>query len=216
MLEPVKRPYHSPLREESARRTRAQIRVAAARLFVQQGYTATTIRQVAQVSGVAERTVYAAYPGKFELFHDVLDVATAGDELPVPVADRPEFLAALEERDGRRAIEMFAGYGAALLDRAAALILTMTESAGADEDMRRLSEGAARVNATNFATFAQALVDHGALRPGLGAAEAADVLFALGSPHVHQLLRRDRGWTTQRYRAWLEDTLDRTLLRADG
>lgn len=216
MAEVVKRSYHSPLREESARRTRAQIRDAAAQLFVEQGFVATTMRQVAGASGVGERTVYATYPSKAALFHDVLDVATAGDDLPVPVAERPEFVAALAQRDGRVALELVVEYGSTLLDRAGALIMTLIQSAAVDEDMRRLSEMAERVNAANFAGFAQALAEHGALRDGLDMGQAADTLIALNSPHVHQLLRRDRGWTAERYRTWLVDTLDRTLLRSHG
>ena len=52
---PVKRPYRSPLREQAARRTRTQIRDAAARLFVQQGYALTTMHQIADNAEVSDR-----------------------------------------------------------------------------------------------------------------------------------------------------------------
>ena len=79
MGEPVKRPYRSPLREQAARRTRTQIRDAAARLFVQQGYALTTMRQIADNAEVSERTAYLALPSKLDLFMEVIGVATAGD-----------------------------------------------------------------------------------------------------------------------------------------
>ena len=41
---------------------------------------------------------------------------------------------------------------------------------------------------------------------------AADIRYALGSPHLHQLLRRHRGWTVEQYRAWLENACARELL----
>jgi hypothetical protein len=50
------------------------------------------------------------------------------------------------------------------------------------------------------------------LRDGLDAATVADVLFALGSPRIHQLLRRHRGWTVDRYGAWLDNAMARELL----
>jgi hypothetical protein len=48
--------------------------------------------------------------------------------------------------------------------------------------------------------------------PALDAVTAADILYALGSPHLHQLLRRRRSWTVEQYRAWLENAMVRELL----
>ncbi|HXY45814.1 MAG TPA: helix-turn-helix domain-containing protein, partial [Acidimicrobiales bacterium] len=72
----VKRPYRSPLREQAARRTRTQIRDAAARLFVQQGYARTTMRQISEEAQVSERTTYLVFPSKLELLLEVIGVAT--------------------------------------------------------------------------------------------------------------------------------------------
>jgi AcrR family transcriptional regulator len=212
MSRPVKRPYRSSLREEAARHTRVRIRESAARLFVEQGFVATTMKQVAAAAGVAERTVYAAFPSKADLFNEVLGVATVGDDLPVPVADRPEFRAALAERDGYRALALVVDYGTALLERAGPLIMTTIGSAGADPDMRRIADEGVAATAANLGAFARALADRSSLRPGLDVRQATDVLLALSSPHVHQLLRHDRGWTVELYRDWLLDTLARTLL----
>jgi hypothetical protein len=134
----------------------------------------------------------------------------------VPVADRAEFRAAFDERDGRRALTLVVDYGTALLERAGPLIVTSIESAGADPDMRRIANQGAHATAVNLGAFARALADHGALRPGLDARQAADVLLVLSSPHVHHLLRHDRGWSVERYRDWLLDTLTSTLLPDAG
>lgn len=209
----VKRTYQSPLRQETARNTRARIRDAAAALFVTQGYAATTMRQVAGAAGVAERTVYAAFASKADLFGEVVGVTLAGDDLPVPIAERPEFREALAERDPRRALALLVDYATALLERAGPLIMVGVRSSGADPDMRRFDEQGAQATAANAAAMAQALAGHHALRSDLDVQHAADVLFVLGSPHVHQLLRHTRGWTVEQYRQWLLDTLTRTLLR---
>src|SRR5476649_1619024 len=105
MDEPVKRPYRSPLREEAARRTRARIRDAAARLFVRQGYAVTTMREIADEAEVSERTTYLVFPTKLDLLLEVIGVSTRGDDQPLPLAQRPEFQSALGERDGKRALE---------------------------------------------------------------------------------------------------------------
>lgn len=42
---------------------------------------------------------------------------------------------------------------------------------------------------------------------------AADTMYALVSPHVHQLLRRHCGRGLPKYLSWLEDTIANQLLR---
>lgn len=89
MSQHAKRAYSSPLREEAARRTRATIVDAAARLFVDRGYVSTTVRQIAEAAGVAVRTVFTAFPGgKSELFREALDAAVAGGSAVAAGEDR--------------------------------------------------------------------------------------------------------------------------------
>jgi hypothetical protein len=128
----------------------------------------------------------------------------------VAVADRPEFEAALAERDPRRAIALFAKYSAAILERAAPLIMVAVESAGADAAMRRFSDAGAAAMRTNTAVFVASLDDHDMLA-GRGD-ELSPAVFALASPHMHQQLRRHDGWSQEQYERWLEAMLTRLLL----
>ena len=208
----VKRTYQSPLRQETARATRTRIRTAAAELFITHGYTATTMRQIAKAAGVAERTVYATFASKAELFGEVVGVTLVGDDLPVAVADRPQFREAIEAQDPRRALTLLVDYATTLLERAGPLIMAAVHSSGADADMRRFDAEGAKATAANAHTMAQALTRLDALRAGVDVQRTADVLFTLSSPHVHHLLRQSCGWTVQQYRDWLLDTLARTLL----
>ena len=58
-----------------------------------------------------------------------------------------------------------------------------------------------------------AIVTEGApLRPGLAAATAADILFAIGSPETWRLLVVDRSWPPDQFETWYADTLARLLL----
>ena len=211
--EAVKRTYRSSRRADSARQTRELIRQAAASLFVDQGVAATTMRQVAERAGVAERTVYTAFATKTALFNEVIDIATVGDELPIAVADRVEFTATMAEHDPARAVRQFVDFGVALLERAGDLIIAAIESSGADPDMREWSDRGKAATSANLYRVAKAWKRNGLLRDGLDARRAADMLFALGSPQVHHMLRRDQGWTVNRYREWLVDTITTTMLR---
>ena len=60
--------------------------------------------------------------------------------------------------------------------------------------------------------FVSWLAANGPLRGGLSVEDAAAIVWTLAGPDAHRLLRAERGWTAERYAAWLEETLARTLL----
>jgi AcrR family transcriptional regulator len=205
--ESAKRSYSSPLRAESARRTRLLVRDAAARLFVDRGYVSTTVRNVAEAAGVSTRTVFTAFPGgKAELFHEALHTAIEGDtaatHTPAP-------------RDGdpvERILDQMVGFSTDVLERAGTLMTTSIESSGADDDMRRFADEGARASAENAMTLAEGLAAHELLRPEISVQRAADVLFTVVSPQVYSMLRRQCGWDVVEYRNWVKATIRASLL----
>jgi AcrR family transcriptional regulator len=208
----ARRSYRSPLRAAAAARTRAQIRDAGARLFIEKGYVTTTVRDIADAAGVAVRTVFSSFPGgKLQVFHDALNVAIAGDEEPVAIADRDEVRASLTSPD--RIVDALVELGSTIQDRAGRLIMTMIESSGADEDMQRLAAEGEAANTANMRAVAEALDRFGLLRESVDVDRATDILVALCSPHVHHILRQSRGWSASDYRSWLTETINQTVVR---
>jgi AcrR family transcriptional regulator len=207
----VKRAYRSSVRDAQAAATRAALREAAARLFVDQGYVATSIRQVAQAAGVAERTVYLAFPSKAALFQHTLNVAIVGDEGQRSVGDRMAD-EVLTLQDPHAVLAVTLDQAADLLDRAGDLIMVSVEAAGSDPDMRAAAEAGSRATHAHYLALTEHLDRLGALAPGMTPSAAADVLYALGSPHLHHLLRRNRRWSKRAYREWLHSTLSAQLL----
>jgi AcrR family transcriptional regulator len=65
-------------REARQEKKKAQIRDAARRLFLERGYTATSMDAVTVEAGVSKQTVYVYYPSKRALFADVLEHASVG------------------------------------------------------------------------------------------------------------------------------------------
>ncbi len=57
-------------REANKQATRAALRTAAKQLFAGQGYEQTTIRDIAQLANVTERTFYRYFDGKEDLVAD--------------------------------------------------------------------------------------------------------------------------------------------------
>jgi AcrR family transcriptional regulator len=211
--ETVKRPYRMRQRAERAAATRARVREAAQALFVEQGFTATTMRAIAAHAGVGERTLYDAFATKAALFEHVAAVAIAGDEAAVPVAERPAFQGVLAEREPDRAVALFAEYVTELLERAGPVIMVAVESAGADPAMREFNDRGAAATRANTAAFVTRLAE----RIPLGDTDKASAtVFALTSPHVHHLLRVHSGLSPNDYRRWLEDALAALLLSGTG
>ena len=109
---PAKRAYDSSRRreraEEERRATRRRVVAAAHALFVERGYVATTMADIAAEAGVALQSVYKAGTSKAELLNMVVDYAVAGDDQHVYVAARPQFEAIAEESDPRRQVAMIA------------------------------------------------------------------------------------------------------------
>ncbi|WP_161962324.1 TetR/AcrR family transcriptional regulator [Nocardioides speluncae] len=210
MRKDAKRRYHSPLRERKAAATKAAICDAAARLFVQDGYLLTSMRAVAAEAGVGERTVYAAFPTKRDLFVHCLWVATRVDDVDAATqllrrtsdADEPtEVLAAAVD------------FGYDLMDRAGALIYAIVEAAASDPDLAALHVTGRDRMLESLREVTKRLDELDALADGVSPQEAADILYVLMSSHVRHLLVEHRGWTTDRYREFLHNVAASQILR---
>src|SRR5262252_2651596 len=208
------RRYTSSLRREQAAATRARIVRAAAELFAAQGYTQTSIEQIAQRAGVARPTVYTAFTGKPALLKEAVDLLLAGDDAPVPVRDRPWFQELLNQRDPRRMLEVEARNDRMINERIAALHEAMRNAAATDDDIAGLHATIKQHRHTGARVVAQALAALGPLRDDLDLGAATDVLWLLKDPALYTALVRDRQWPADRYQAWLARTMQATLLPA--
>src|SRR5207245_9293546 len=72
------RRYDSTRRRAQAAQTRQDILQAAQLLFLEGGYTGTTINDVSAAARVAVETIYRGFGGKAALFKGVMEAAIAG------------------------------------------------------------------------------------------------------------------------------------------
>ena len=107
-MEPVKtkRRYDSPRRREQAAATRTAILEAAQRLFEHHGYTATTMAAIAAEAGVSLKTVYVAFATKAGVLRGLWHLLLRGDQLDVPVGERPWYREVLDEPDPARQLRL--------------------------------------------------------------------------------------------------------------
>src|SRR5215211_3565821 len=210
---PGRRPYSSALRDQQAGLTRRRVLDAALELFLAEGYLGTTIEAVARRAEVSTQTVYNAVGGKAALLRAVYDVTLAGDDQPVPIAERPAFQAMLAETDGRRCLARYAALGRELWERAGPLVLRLlSQAAAGDADLRAFADTVERQRAAGTAMVAAHVAERFGLRPGLTMQEAGDVLWALTAPEVLERLVVRRGWRLDRAEAWLAEAMADALL----
>lgn len=211
-IHPPTHVYRSPRREASARETRETILAAARSLFVEQGYVATTIEQIAERAGVAKPTVFASVGTKRAVLKQLRDLAVAGDDLPIPVAQRPWYREALDEPDPQRALRLHARNMVRMHQRYADLHDVLRAGAGADQELRELWNASERERRVGAGYVIDALTAKGRLKAGLDRDTAVDLLWALTSSETFQRLVGSRGWSAERYEAWLADTFVDQLL----
>ena len=216
MRAPVKRRrYDSPRRREQARETRRTILEAARALFVERGYGPATIGAVAERAGVAPETVYAAFGNKRSLLAEVVDVAIAGDDAPVPILERPWVREMREEPDPRGRLRVLAGNARAMLERSTPILDVLRGAAASDPELGELWRRYKAQRIEGQRVLLGIVTEGTGLRDGLTPEAALDVLFTLGSPETYGLLVSDRGWSPARFEGWYEDALARLLLPLD-
>ena len=207
-MEPVK-----TRKQFAAEETQRVIVEAAARLFLEQGYHATSIGRIATEAGVAVQTIYNAVGSKRDLLSRVLDFAAAGERSPTPV---PQFMReqAEAEPDPRRIIAQLVEFWRSALPRTAPVFRIIREAAAAHSEIAVLERSRAAQRLHNYQHAAQTLADRGALRPGVTIAAAAATIFAMGHPETYRALVLDGNWTDDAWANWLQATLEAALLVA--
>lgn len=195
------RRYVSQQRAASAARTRTNILDAGQALFVENGYSSTTLQQIADRAGVSVQSVHLAGT-KASLMTAILHRAFTGDEEFVSLLQRPEFAAIMNDADTERALGRYvefvvtANARIADLHHAATLAADTDRSIGAElerTELRRLDD-----IHTGSAWFV-----HRGLIADEDVHEFADVLSYVTSPQTYRYFTVDRGWNAERFARWL-------------
>lgn len=214
MVRPVKRPrsYDSSRRQEQARLTRAAILDAARVRFLERGYAATTVGQIAADVGVSVETVYKAFANKVGLLKAMFDVAIVGDDEPVPLQQREMVARIQAEPDGRRKLQIYGTAYAERAQRAVPVQLLVRDAAASDAGARAVLDQLNQERLTGMTAFSNHLHESKVLRKGVRAADALDVLWLFTAPEVYERLVIERGWTTKRFGSWITQQLVAALL----
>ena len=205
-----KRRYNSGRRAEQARQTRAAVVEAAKRLFLRDGFAATTIAAIGAEARVSVETIYKAFGGKPGLVRAICDAALAG-EGPVPAETRSDLMQA-HEPDPRKIIKGWGELTAEVTPRVSPILLLVRAAATADPEMAELGTeiDAARLRRMTRNAHNLAAARH--LRDDITVEQAGEVMWTYSSPELYELLVLRLGWPAERYGAFIADAMIAALL----
>lgn len=173
-------------------------------------YARTTVSDIAVETGVSVDTVYKTFGSKPRLVKAVFDAAVAGEE-PVTAAERAAAVSR-EERDPRVRLRRFGAFVTEVMPRAAPVMLVVRAAADTDAGLASVWAEMKSERLASMTRHAQRLSEDGHLRPGVSVEEARDVLWAYCSPELYDLLVRRRGWSDERFGAWIGESYVAALL----
>lgn len=208
----AKRAYHSPRRGEQAAATRHLVLNAARDLFVSEGYSATTVAEIAERARVSVDTVYATVGRKPALLRELVETAISGTEKAVP-AEQRDYVARIRlATSARDKITIYAHAVTGIQERLAPVFVALRDAATTDQECAAMGAEIAKRRATNMGTFAADLRATGELRTDLSDQQVADIIWSMNAAEYWVLLVRERAWTPAQFAAWLTDAWTRLLL----
>lgn len=204
------RQYDSAGRREAAQGRRDAVVGAAARLFMREGFAATTIARIAEDAGVSEEMVYKAFGNKVGLVRAIRERALAG-EGPIHAERRSDRMQASETAPR----QIIRGWGVLTMEvapRVAPVLLLVRDAASSEPELAKLQEEMDAARLTRMRHNAQTLLNGGHLRNDITLDVAADVLWTYSSPELYELLVIRRGWPVERYGRFISDAMIAALL----
>lgn len=208
----VKRSYRSSLRPRQALATRSAILEGALGLFLEVGYVKTSIKAIAAAADVAPGTVYATFGDKPSILWAIADRATTGAENTS--MDQSEVLKTIRsEPDPRVRSDLAIHWSLETHLRGIGDVEHIVEQAALVEP--RLQELVEQMRAIRHRTsllVVSAIMDGVELREGVSLEDLADAAEAIDSVPTFHRLTSIRGWTPEKYEAWMREILARVFL----
>ncbi|MFC1408582.1 TetR/AcrR family transcriptional regulator [Streptacidiphilus sp. N1-12] len=193
-------------RQRQALATKEQIAAAGRKLFAERGYVATAITAIAEEADIPVPTIYSAFGNKAAILKGITRQAIA----QLDVSRQHE--QAREDTDPVRGLRRAAGLQReqfeAMYDVIAVTLEAVRTDAEIAEDLSRIMASRERA----FRRHIEAIAEH--LAPGTTVDDGVDVYLTLVLPEIYRSLVLERGWSPDRYEAWLADNFVHQLLGA--
>jgi AcrR family transcriptional regulator len=199
------------LRQAQVAHTEQRILAAAAELFLEGGYLATTLEAVARRAQVGARTVYLRFGTKAALFKRVVDVAIVGDTEPVDVLGRDWVQATLTAPTAAERIAASAAAGRQIMQRTGALFAVAQQAAAVEPLIAGFWQQGREQSRRVHALFWTRMAEDGLLDPAVDLAWLIDTTAILAAAETYLLVTRMIGWNLDAYERWLARTFSQLM-----
>ncbi|WP_051178926.1 TetR/AcrR family transcriptional regulator [Nocardia concava] len=196
----------SPLWDARKAETERKILDAATRLFLSDGYAATSLAAVAEAAEVGSRTVYLRFGTKAELLKRAIDVAIVGDTQDIDLAHRDWHLRAATAPTLEERITAYAQGAAQLMARAAPLIAVATAAEPSEPLIAEAAQAGRAATQQHIADIWRKMHADNLLHPEADLDWIITTVGPLGQADTYNLGVRTLGWTPATYEAWLHTT----------
>jgi AcrR family transcriptional regulator len=207
----VKRSYDASGRREQARARRLTVVLAARELFERDGFRPTTVAAIAAHAQVSAESIYKGFGSKAALAKAVFDVVIAGDDEPVPVAERPAMQAIRDEPDVRIKIAMFVDGLAQRQARSARVQMLIRDGRHVDDSLAPIWAKLNEEGLVGMTMLGRHLIETGRLRDGIDLQEVRDLLWNYLAIDSYERLVLSQGWSLERYSHWLARAITSAL-----
>ncbi len=207
MEKPNVRKYSSPIRERQANLTRNNILDATQRLFLERGYTKTTVEAIAQEAGVSKQTVYAVFRSKRGIVAGLMDRAVHTERL-YELCDKT-----LEAPSVQEAFRLCAELVYQVHDSKSPVFELLRGAGALDPELAHIENECRCAHRDDQEEHVRYLLRGRQLKDGVTLDMALDVFWCLTSGDVYRMLVMERGWSEENYVKWLHAMLVSSLLR---
>lgn len=183
---------------------------AARDRFIDPGFGAATMEQIATQAGVAVQTLYYTFRTKGQLLASVVEFVASGEVDPASVMERGWFREALLSDSPTRIIELIVDNGSAIY----AGVAPLAEAIRAGQRDNAFSVYWTSVNSGRkggLGRMMARLAELDALK--ITPARATDIFSVIHSHETYRGLVLDSGWTHAEYQDWAKRLLGSQLLR---
>lgn len=194
-------------RERQAQQTREEILGAARRLFAEQGYTRTSVRDIAEAAGVSAQTVYDSVGSKQALVASLNDVIDVEAGIPAIAG------AVVRLSDPTEIVATAARITRLILEHSGDIIHALVTGAAAEPEIEAVLADGQRRHLQGAKTIVGLLEAVDALNPSIDGKTAVDTLAAVSDIRLALVLRESYGWSLDRIEQWIAAT-SRALLLA--
>lgn len=175
-------------------------------LFARQGYSQTSMVEIAEAAGVSVQTIYDSVGSKAALVLALNDLIDEEGDVAALVRRIPDL------EDPSELLQIPISINRNIGERCQDILDALFSGAAIEPELAKLRAESLRRHRSGCGRVAARLEQLGALRPGLDLEEAGDVIAALSSPQVSRLFVVEYGWDWPRWDRWTQDALGRQVL----